>query len=201
MFLFEVPSDAFDVREEATFGAMALLARRTEDRGWMHRCERERCPLGFDRHRALLQDTERPAEQCFRRGRSETEDRFWPHDGELGLEPREARFDFRGVWRSVQSPGGSCLACPLEVFDRVRDVDFIAIDAGGLERAIEQSARRTNEGMPGAVLGVAGLFADHEQNGVFRTFTEYGLRAELEEVASATVTRGSTQLRQGRSIR
>ncbi len=46
---------------------------------------------------------------------------------------------------------------PLEVLDRIRDVDQVAVDAGIFEAAIEEVAGGTDERVAKAVLGVAGL--------------------------------------------
>lgn len=52
---------------------------------------------------------------------------------------------------------------PLEVFGGVGDVDVVAIDARCIEDVIEETPGRSDERPAGAVLGVAGLFADYQQ--------------------------------------
>ena len=49
---------------------------------------------------------------------------------------------------------------PLEVLDDVRDVSARPVDAGLVERLVEQPTGRTDERAAFAVLAVTGLFAD-----------------------------------------
>jgi len=60
----------------------------------------------------------------------------------------------------------------LEMFDGVGDVRLCARDAGLLQRAIEQLARRTYEGFTGQVFTVTGLFTDHDYVRGRAAFTE-----------------------------
>ena len=66
---------------------------------------------------------------------------------------------------------------PLEVLDRVGDVDLVAVDAGGGERLVEQAPRGADERMALFVLLVAGLLADEHDARVTRPLAEDGLRA------------------------
>src|SRR5205823_10700088 len=57
-----------------------------------------------------------------------------------------------------------------------------AIEAGPLQRAIQQLAGRPDERMPTEIFLVAGLLADEHQRRGSWTFAEDGLRAALVEV-------------------
>ena len=62
---------------------------------------------------------------------------------DLFLQPRQARRDFAGAGRFVQT--AFSLGYPLEVFDDVGDIGVVAVDAGGFEAFVQQTAGRTDE--------------------------------------------------------
>jgi hypothetical protein len=62
----------------------------------------------------------------------------------------------------------------------VGDVDVVAIDAGGVERVIEQLPGRSDEGPPRLVLLIARLFTDDHDVSGGGSFAEHRLGAELE---------------------
>src|SRR6185436_2041808 len=95
--------------------------------------------------------------------------------------PRPACADLRSVRFSVNPALAARL--PLEVLDHVGHVDLPAIDAGLLERGVEQPPGRTDERVAGEILGVARLLADQHHLGLARSFPEHGLRAALVEIA------------------
>src|SRR3954454_7870567 len=124
-------------------------------------------------------------EQRLRRGRTEADDRARLDQRDLTVEPWPARGDLAGVRFLVDAPLAARL--PLEVFDDVRDVDRGAIDAGVLERAIEQLPRWTDEGMAGKVLRVTRLLAHEHQPSFGRALSEYSLGPQLPKIAGAAV--------------
>src|ERR1700756_1294041 len=75
------------------------------------------------------------------------------------------------------------------MFDRVGNVDFLAVDAGLDQGAVEHLPRRSHERLSGQVLLVAGLLADQERLRIGWTFSEYGLGRVLPERAG-TAMRG-----------
>lgn len=76
------------------------------------------------------------------------------------------------------------------MFDSVREVCVLTIDAGTLERTVEQFPRRADERASRLVLDVAGCFADDEECGLRRAFAENGLRgASVKAAASALFRR------------
>lgn len=157
-------------------------------------------PLGLHRHAALLRHTERGAEERFRSRCAEAEDDAGSNERDLVGEPGETRAHFGPIGRLVNASLRSCFAGPLEVFYGVGDVDVVAVDAGRLERAVEQPASRSDERASGAVLGVSGLFTDDEQRCAGGSFAENGLGAERVQVTAATVFGRGAQLGDGRPL-
>ena len=103
-------------------------------------------------------------------------------DRELGFEPRAAGRHL-GPVRLLVDPALPA-RLPLEVLDRVRDVDGRAVDSGRLEGLVEQPPGGADERPPGAVLLVAGLLADEHRRRPARTLPEHGLRSDLPELAA-----------------
>src|SRR6185369_13341246 len=75
--------------------------------------------------------------------------------------------------------------CPLEVLDRVRDIERAPVEPGLAKRAVEQSTGRPHEGTPGKVLVVAGLLAHEHERRRFRPLTEHALGGVAVERAAA----------------
>lgn len=88
------------------------------------------------------------------------------------------------------------VARPFEMLDCVRDVYVVAVDAGRVERAVEQLARWSDEGPPRLVLLITGLFSDDHHMRGGRPFAEHGLRTQLEQIAPFTALRRCPQLGQ-----
>src|SRR2546421_12952109 len=74
---------------------------------------------------------------------------------------------------------------PLEVLDRVRHVDSAAVDAGCLERLVEELARRSDERLAGAILLVAGLLTDEHHGRLARALSEHRVGPDLPEVTAS----------------
>jgi hypothetical protein len=74
---------------------------------------------------------------------------------------------------------------PLEVFDDVRDVGRLPVEAGRLEGAIQEPAGRTHERTAEEVILVSRLLADEHHVRPARPFAEDGLGSPLPEVAGA----------------
>src|SRR5205823_2679320 len=88
-----------------------------------------------------------------------------------------------------------------EVLDDVRDVDLRTIDAGGLERAIEELPGGTDERPADEVLVVARLLADEDDLGMGAALAEDRLRPALPEAARLAVDGGIAELRKRRPLR
>ena len=119
-------------------------------------------PLGFHRHAAFLHHAERCTQEGLRGRGAKAEDDARSNDRDLVGEPREAGANFGAVWRFVDAPLRLRFARPFEVFDRVGDVDVVAIDARRVERAIEEPARGSDERATGAIFCVSRLLPDDE---------------------------------------
>ena len=112
----------------------------------MHGREHDAAPAATRRtRRAAAVTLNARAEQRLRRGRAEADDHARLDQRDLGVEPRPAGGDLAGVRLLVDAPLAARL--PLEVLDDVGDVDRCAVDAGVLERAVEQLAGRADERM------------------------------------------------------
>src|SRR5690348_14570961 len=106
----------------------------------MHRRDDERLVAPWAQHlSARLRDAKRLAEERLRRRRAKADDDAWLEDRELGLEPRVTGADL-GVVRLLVDAALARPTLPLEVLHRVRDVHLAAVDAGVVERGVEQLA-------------------------------------------------------------
>lgn len=83
---------------------------------------------------------------------------------------------------------------PFEMLHRVGDIGLRALDAGLGQRAVEQLPGWADEGMAGAVLGIARLLPNQQQGRGHRAFAEHGLRAGAMERAGAAGSRGVPHL-------
>jgi hypothetical protein len=109
------------------------------------------------------------------RGRgAEQDDGLRADEGQLGLDPRQARPNLDAVRALVQPALAG--RPPLEVLDDVRHEGLLAVDARILECPIEQRARRPHERLAVEVLAVAGLLADEHQASRHRARAEHRLR-------------------------
>src|SRR5262249_47489882 len=76
---------------------------------------------------------------------------------------------------------------PLEVFDRVRDVHLVAVDAGFVECLVEHASRGTDKRMTCGVFLVTRLLTDEHHLRTNGTFTEHRLRCVAPQLATATL--------------
>ena len=181
--------------EALGLGAPRLLVGRAEQRRGVDRRHDDRRELRGDELAAPLRHAERFPEQRLRRRRAQADDRARLHGLDLGQEPGHAGADLGGVRLRVDAALAARL--PLEVLDRVGHVDGAAIDARLLEAAVEQPARRSDEGPALAVLVVARLLAHQHHAGARAALAEDGLGAALVEVARGAARGGGAQRRQG----
>jgi hypothetical protein len=193
----EIPRDLLQIVGEQTFGDPPLIAR-AQHRRRMNGREHHLCPRRLDGNAALFHHAERWAEEGFGSRCSEAQNDVGLHDGDLVLEPGETRANLAGVRRLVQPSLAACVARPLEMLDRVGEVDVFPVDARGLERAIEEFPRRSDERTSGDIFDVAGCFADDHESRAARTLAKHGLGGVLVEVASATPIGRGAKLRERR---
>ena len=87
------------------------------------------------------------------------------------------------------------------MLDDVGDVDGLPVDAGVLERLVEELPRGADERLPGLVLLVAGLLPDEHGLCALASLAENGLRPALVEVARSAGGGRLAELGQGRPLR
>src|SRR5712691_11019711 len=92
---------------------------------------------------ALARDAEGWAENGLRGGRSETNEDAWPNESQFRFQPWPAGRDLARVWLFVNAAFPARL--PFEVLHCVSEVNFVAVDPGFFERAIEQLSGRSDE--------------------------------------------------------
>src|SRR5207247_256089 len=110
---------------------------------------------------ALTCNAKGGAENGLRGGRSETDEDLWPNEAQLRFKPRTASRDVARAWLLMDAPFSARF--PLEVFYRVRDVNFGPSDSRFGQGALEQMAGRTNKGFSTEVFLVAWLFAEEHE--------------------------------------
>jgi hypothetical protein len=160
----------------------------------MQRREYPRRVGGSDELAPRHRHAELRAEQRLGGGRTEAADHRRLDRRNLGVEPRAAGLDFALRGCLVQATLAARL--PLEVLHRVGDVERRAVDAGGLERAVEKAPGGTDERQAAPVFLVAGLLADEHRTGMGRAGAEYGLRRARPQRAVAASCRRLTKLLQ-----
>ena len=114
---------------------------------------------------------------------------------QLRIQPRPAGGDLLEIRLLVDPALASRL--PVEVFHDVRDVHLVAVDAGLVQRPVEQLAGRADERPPLDVLPIARLFADEYDLRLGGALAEDRLGCPLPEVATAAGTRGVPKGSQG----
>jgi len=129
------------------------------------------------------------------RRRPQAHDQSRPNGFDLRLEPRPARGDLGGIGLLVDTPFPARL--PLEVLDRVGDVNVLSIDSGFGQTLVEEPTSRADERMPLEILAIARLLADQQEPGARPALPENGLGRALPERAGAAAGGSSAKRRQG----
>src|SRR3954469_22248970 len=93
-------------------------------------------------------------------------------DVDLRLQPRRTCPHFSGIGFFVNLTLAT--RRPFEMFDDVRNVRFVAIDACFFESLVEHTSRRSDEGMACLVLFIARLLADEHNLGRSLALAKYG---------------------------
>ena len=75
---------------------------------------------------------------------------------------------------------------PFEMFHGIRDIDLLAIDAGSLERLIENFSSGPDEWTPLYVFLIPRLFSDEHHSRLRSTLAENRLRSQLPEITRLT---------------
>ena len=117
------------------------------------------------------------------------------HRLDLAFDPLVAGVDLALRRGLVQAALAAQL--PFEMLDGIGDVEMLAVDAGGLERLIEQPPRRTHERQSLLIFLVARLLADEHHARVRVAGAEYRLRGVRPERAILAAPRGLPKLVEG----
>src|SRR5579885_1467456 len=121
-------------------------------------------PGGGEEPAAVACDAEGGSHEGLGGGGAEGDDQVRSEKGQFRFQPWAAGGDLPGAWLLVQA----ALAVgwlEFEMLDGVGDINVGAVDAGLLQRPIEQFTGRTDERVPGEVLLVTRLFADEHDPG------------------------------------
>lgn len=181
----QVFNQPIDLASPIDIGPQAKNRRRMNGRRHV------RHEVGLQQLSTLLGDLEFGPEQGFGRGRAQADQHLGFDQIDLGLQPGQARTNLASIGRLVQPPTAASL--PLEVLDHVGDIRVVALDAGALQRLVEQAAGRPHEGLAGDVLAVARHLADQHQASILPTFTKDGLRAALPQWTALAFRRRAAQ--------
>jgi len=176
------PPDLLQVLDEPLILQMTLLVGSAQNCGRVNSRSRSRSPRMFHKQPALFGQTIVGSENRLRGSRAETDNDFGLDCGKFRFKPRPARLDF-GSARFLVNPALAALF-ELKMFDGVGYINDRPVNTSLLQRAIEQTAGRTNEGTSHSIFLVARLLADKHDRSRWRTFAEHRLCSVLIEVAS-----------------
>jgi hypothetical protein len=110
-----------------------------------------------------------------------------PDHPELGLQPEPAGPDLAPV-RALVDPALAPLG-PLEVLDRVGHVHVGTVDAGLVQRPVQDPARGPDERVALLVLLVARLLTDQRDGNARAAFAEHRLRRPPVQIAPRALRR------------
>jgi hypothetical protein len=137
--------------------AVFVFVQSEQGRG-MKSCEHVRRERAFDELSALQCHSEAGTDERFGGGGAERDDDVRLHRLDLAFDPLVAGVDLALRRGLVQAALAAQL--PFEMLDGIGDVEMLAVDAGSLERLIEQPSGGTDERQSLLVFLVAGLLAD-----------------------------------------
>src|SRR5580704_1112466 len=153
----------------------------------------EGCVLHFP---LVVPDPEPRAEHGLARYRAEQHEQPGPDEADLGVQPESARLDL-GAVRALVDPALATRG-PLEVLDRVAQVDLRAVDAGLAQRPVQDPPGGPDERTSLLVLLIAGLLTDeHHRPGGRPALPEHGRRRALVQVAARARGRAVRQFLPG----
>src|SRR6478672_9421262 len=124
----------------------------------MHRRHEVGRKSRFNELAPLFGDAKFWTEQSLRRGGAEGHNYFWFDYGDFSLEPGTASRDFAGVGFFMNAAFATRF--PFEMFDNIGDVSLRTIETSFVERAIKQTAGRTDKRFAREIFFIAWLFAD-----------------------------------------
>ena len=160
--------------------------------------ERAEAVGGLERVAAAGGDGHPLLKHRVRRGDPHADDHLRPDQPQLLLQPRPAGLDLALVGLVVDAPLAPALVLgPLEVLDRIGDVQPGTVETGLRQRRVQQPPGRPHEGPAGQVLLVAGLLAHQPDPGMRGALTEDGLRGVPVEIAVGARRGGALELIEG----
>src|SRR3954466_8007000 len=157
----------------------------------MHGDERFAAVIKRQRPSAHLADGRRTAEHAPRSRSAKRDDHSGLHDRPLQILPPVATLDLVGVGPLVQSPFAAHFI--FEMLDRVGDEDAFPLDAGFFKGAVQNAARRTDEGQTGLILLITRLLADQHYRCAPRRLPGHRLAGVLGQRTATALVLGRTQ--------
>jgi hypothetical protein len=124
----------------------------------------------------------RPACQGMRRRRAQRDDQAGSNDRDLAVEPPAALPHFILIGPFMQPTLAARFV--FEMFDRVGDVDLVAVETGFIQGAIEHTPGRPDKRMALPIFLITRLFADKHEVGTGIAVPKYRLRRVLIERAA-----------------
>src|ERR1700751_3125945 len=174
------------VRDQARVGPVAVfLVRSAQHRRRVDGADHQPAPRperGLFRLALVLADPVPRAAHGFPRYRPQQHHQPGPDRPELLVQPEPACPDLARV-RTLVDPALAPLG-PLEVLNRVGHVHVVAVDAGLVQRPVQDPARGPDERMAPLVFLVTRLLADQRHGRTRPAFAEHRLRRALVQVAS-----------------
>ena len=131
---------------------------------------RHRPVFGWKYLATVLGQAELRSEQILRGGCAQADDDLRMNGRNLHLEPRATGRYLEGVGLLVQADFAPWF--PLEVLDRVRDVNLSAIDPRRFEALIKQLTGRPDKWFPLLIFAITGLFPYQENGGMGCAFAK-----------------------------
>src|SRR2546428_8079897 len=158
-------SDEPEVLDQHPVEARLLrLVLAAQHGGRMERGDRLLRPARGKGPAAVPEQAEIGSDDRARRRRAEADEHLGLASRDLGINPGAAGRELAKTRRLVDA----ALAAldELEVLDRVRDIEPLAVQAHLDQRAVEHLARRANERRALQILLIAGLLADEDDAGI-----------------------------------
>src|ERR1700730_10256787 len=136
----------------------------------------------------MLRDAKIPAERCLSRRCAQADNHLRPKCTDFGVKPWATRGNFRCVRFLMDAPLPSRL--PLEMFHRIRNINFPAVDSGFDESGIEQFAGRADKRFAFQVFLVTRLLTHEQDLCVLLPFSEHGLCRSFPKITSLAIFGG-----------
>src|SRR5688572_17446980 len=154
----------------------------------MHGEGHQRRERGQKKLAAIPRDFWGRSEQRSRGRGAESDDDCGLYRRDLVIEPQSAR-EYLFAVRPFVNPSLAA-RLPLEMLDRVGQINLCRIETGFRQRVAQQLPGWTHEWLAGEVLLISGLLADQHQPRIRRTLAEHRLGGALPKVAPPASSSG-----------